>query len=165
MSTDPRHIAKMVELIKATRMAMLITTCADGSLRGRPMATIETDFDGDLWFFTDKDEPKVQEILRHPLVNLSYADPKQQSYVSVSGEAGIVLDRAKIDQLWDPFFQAWFPQGKSDPQIALIKVAVNQAEYWETAPGPVVSLMGFVKAWTTGEAYQPGENEKVEVSA
>jgi general stress protein 26 len=160
--TTNSDIRKLGELIKDIRIAMLTTTEADGSMRSRPMATQESDFDGELWFFTDARSPKVDEAAHHP-VNVSYADPKHQRYVSVSGKAELVRDRKKIEELWNPAYKAWFPEGLDDPNLALLRVHVEKAEYWDSPGSAVVHLIGFAKALATGKRADVGENEKIEL--
>ena len=156
-----QDIQKLGELINDIDIAMLTTIDNDGSLRSRPMGTQEIEFDGDLWFFTSADAAKVHETRQHQQVNVSYADPKAQSYVSVSGHAQLVRDQQKMKELWSPIYKAWFPDGLDDPNLALLRVQVDKAEYWESANGMVVQLVGFAKALVTGEQYQGGENAKV----
>lgn len=141
---------------------MLTTAEADGTLRSRPMATQKPeDFDGELWFFTQASSPKVDEVEGEHEVNVSYADAGSQTYVSVSGRAANVRDRAKAEELWSPAMKAWFPKGLDDPELALLKVTVAKAEYWDAPSSTLVHLVGFVKAVVTGKTYQPGENEKI----
>lgn len=146
-------------------MAMLTSVEPDGSLRSRPMATQQTSFAGDLWFFTRASSPKVSEIEEHREVNVSYSDPGASTYVSVSGKAELVRDAAKNKELWSPILKAWFPKGLEDPELALLKVSVEQAEYWDSPASKMVQIAGFVKAIATGHAYKasPGEHAKVEL--
>lgn len=159
----PNDIHKLATLIKDIQFAMLTTVEPDGSLRSRPMATQKTPFDGTLWFFTEINSGKVGEIEGERHVNLSYADTDNQKYVSITGVATIVQDRAKAEQLWHPLLKAWFPKGVEDPSLALLKVVVHEAEYWDSPHGAVVRLVGFVKALTTGEKFRPGENRRLDV--
>jgi general stress protein 26 len=164
MSTQPNDVQKLARLIKGIRVAMLTTQDEDGTLRSRPMETQpEKDggFDGTLWFFTHASAHKTDEIDRDDHVNLSYAEPSDNRYVSVSGRARLVRDRAKIDELWTPVLKAWFPHGKDDPDVALLKVGVTKAEYWDSPSSTLVKLVGFTKAVLTGQQYRPGENEKL----
>lgn len=157
------NIKKLRELIKDIKYAMLTTIEDDGSLRSRPMATLQTEEDGDLWFFTSADAPKVHEVEQHQQVNLSYSEPDKQKYVSVSGTAQLVRDRAKIEELWNPLFRAWFTQGLDDPNLALLKVSVDKAEYWDSPSSQVVRLVGFLKSIATGSPIgNLGEHEKIE---
>jgi len=163
MATQKEKLEKLNELIKDINFAMLTTAEADGTLRSRPMATQKAEFDGDLWFFTKADAPKVDEIEHEHNVCVSYASPEKQHYVSMSGKAQTIRDRAKIEELWTPELTAWFPKGLDDPNIALLKVNVSQAEYWDSPNSTVVYLIGLAKAAVTGESYNPGDNEKVQL--
>ena len=157
------NIKKLRELIKDIRFAMLTTVEEDGTLRSRPMATQELEFDGDLWFFTYGKAPKMDEVQHHQQVNVSYAEPKDQKYVSISGTGQLVRDRQKIEELWNPLYKAWFPQGLDEPDLALLKVSAEKAEYWDSPSSKVVRLVGFVKAVVTGERIgNPGDNQKID---
>ncbi len=105
--------------ISDVRPTMMTTVEADGTLRARPMWTQGDSFDGSLWFFTADDAPKAEELERNPHVCLAYGKPDDDLFVSVSGRASVVRDRAKIDELWNRFAEAWFPEGKDDPHLAL----------------------------------------------
>lgn len=154
-------IEKLNSLIKDIKFAMLTTAESDGTLRSRPMATQQSPFDGDLYFFTYGHAPKVEEAQQHRNVNLSYANPDDNAYVSVSGKAELLRDRSKMEELWNPIYKAWFPKGLDEPDIALLKVNVEQAEYWDSTNNKIVQLVGFVKAMVTGTPAQGGENEKL----
>lgn len=161
-SSRSKSIEKLASLIKDIRFAMLTTACPDGSLRSRPMATTGSDdFDGVIWFFTSANEPKVREIRDDDQVNVSYADPDKNNYVSVSGRATLVRDKVIAKELWNPFYKAWFPRGLDDPQLALLRIAVEHAEYWDSPNSKLVQLAGFLKAVITGKPAKGGENQKV----
>ena len=163
---DAKTVAKFTELIDDIRFAMLTTQAADGTLRSRPMATLKCDFDGDLWFFTDDDAPKVDEITQEHHVCVSYAEPAKQKYVSVSGLATLVHDKKRMQELWTPAAKAWFPRGVDDPHLGLLRVRVQNIEYWDSPNSKVVQLYGFVKAVATGERLKhAGDHKKIELSA
>ena len=115
--TRAEHIAQLAELIKDVEVAMFTTTGVDGRLYSRPLATQQVTFDGDLWFVITADSPKVAEIALDPHVNVAYASPSKNTYVSVAGRARIVDDRAKIEELWSPAMKLFFPGGKDDPNL------------------------------------------------
>ncbi|MGH9631698.1 MAG: pyridoxamine 5'-phosphate oxidase family protein [Bryobacteraceae bacterium] len=133
--TYERDVKKLAEMIKDIPVAMLTTVEKDGSLRSRPMATQNAEFDGELWFFTDVNTAKTSEIDKDHHVNVSYASPENNRYVSVSGLARVTRDRKKAEELWSPLYKAWFPKGLDDPDLALLKVQVNKAEYWDSPSG------------------------------
>ncbi len=159
--TRQEAIEKLNALIEDIDFAMLTTADTDGVLRSRPMSTQKAEFDGDLWFFTSDKTHKVEEIERDNRVNASYAKPEDNVYVSVSGTAEINKDRAKMEELWNPILKAWFPKGLDDPTICLLKVNVEQAEYWDSPSSTLVQIAGFVKALVTGKRADSGENEKI----
>jgi general stress protein 26 len=163
MNTPTENVAKLAKRIKDVRVAMLTTIEADGSLRSRPMATQQTEFDGTLWFFTWIDSAKVHEIERDHHVNITYANQSDEVYVSVSGMARLVRDPAKAKELWNPLHKAWFPQGLDDPNLGLLRVDVEKAEYWDSPSSKAVQLVGFAKSIATGKSYanDAGELEKI----
>jgi general stress protein 26 len=156
-------IKKLAELIKDIQFSMLTTVEADGSLRSRPMATQQTEFDGDLWFFTGVSSHKVHDIENNPQVNVAFSNPQDQSYVSIKGRAYLVRDQQKAKDLWNPFYRTWFPDGLDDPDLALLKIETEGAEYWDSPSSAVVHLFGLAKALATGQRPQPGDNEKLDL--
>jgi general stress protein 26 len=162
METTNREdaVEKLGSLIKGIKFAMLTTQGADGSLFSRPMVTQEADFDGTLWFFTDDGSPKIQELNDHKRVNVSYVSGSR--YISVSGVAQVVHDRVREKSLWKPFYKTWFPKGLEDPHLALIRVDVESAEFWESPTSPIRYILGFAKA-VLGERAAMGTNQKIHV--
>ena len=107
---------------------------------------------------------KVTEIEKLPKVNVSFADPDNQRYVSVSGSAQLVRDRAKIAELWKPEFKISFTEGKDDPEIALLRVSLEKAEYWDSPSSTIGYALSFVSSLVTGKEPDFGENKRVEFS-
>lgn len=156
-------LEKIGKLIKKAQTAMLVTTTPDGWSRSRPMGMQPRSFDGNLWFFSHASEPKAAEVQHHPQVNVSVANPDDNAYVSLSGPATLVRDRAKMEELWQKPLEAWFPKGLEAPDLALIKVEVEHAEYWDQDTGVLAVAAGFVKAKVTGEESGAGYGVKVEL--
>ena len=119
--------------------------------------------DGDLWFFTYGSSHKADEVGRVPKVNASFADVDGQLYASLTGNAEVVRDRAKIEELWKPQLKAWFPEGVDTPDIALLKVTAERAEYWDSSQSWVAHAVGLVSSLLTGRPAELGENEKIEL--
>lgn len=154
-------VAKVAELIGDTRVCMLTTTDATGRLVSRPMAVLEIEFDGDLWFFSDADARKVDHVGDGAHVNVAFASG--HSWVSVAGDAEVVRDVDKTQQLWSPVVSSWFPEGPQSPGLVLVRVHAESAEYWDTPGIGVASVLSFVKARATGQRYSGGENETVDL--
>jgi general stress protein 26 len=155
---------KLWDLIKDIEMAMLTTEDEQGKLRSRPMATIEPDDSGEIWFFTRASSHKVSEVEHDARVCVTYAEPSKQDYVSLSGRAKLVRDKAQIKAHWTEGLRTWFPKGQDDPDIAILEVRVEMAEYWDAPSSTMVHAYGYVKAVATGKPPSPGENEKVRLS-
>ena len=159
-TADADSLAKLWELIKAVKVAML--TSEDGPyLRARPMVAAQSGFDGTLFFFTRTSAHKVAEIGQKSRVCVSYADAGKQDYVSLSGTAHVDRDPALVKAHWSEAMRTWFPKGAEDPEIAILKVEIEQAEYWDAPSSAMVYLFGYAKAVTTGQPPHPGENEKI----
>lgn len=153
---------KIWSLIKDARVAML-TSERDGRLYSRPMVALQKGFDGSLWFFTRKSSPKVTEVEGHRQVNVAYASASDNSYVSLSGVANLVEDRAAIEAHWNEWIKTWFPDGKDDPDLALLRVDVDTAEYWDAPSSKMVLAFDYLKARITGQTPHVGENRKVDI--
>jgi general stress protein 26 len=162
--TQDDKLGKLREIVKAVDICMLTTVDERGDLHSRPMSNNrEVEFDGDLWFYTYGSSHKVDEVGRVPKVNASFADIEHQLYASLTGRAEVVRDRAKIEELWKPELRAWFPEGVDTPDIALLKVTVARAEYWDGSQSLVAHAVSFVSSLVSGEPAQLGENEKIEL--
>lgn len=166
MATPQRRaddLEKLRELVKEIDFCMLTTVDETGDLRSRPMSSNgDIDPDGDIWFFTSASSHKVSEIEKLPKVNVSFADPDNQHYISISGTAQLVRDRNKIEELWRPEFKMWFPEGTDDPDIALLRVSLEKAEYWDSPSSTVGFMLNFVSSLVTGKEADHGENKKLE---
>jgi general stress protein 26 len=151
---------KLGELIKDIRIAMVTTVEPDGTLHTRPLASLAYRNDGQLWFFTAVDSAKVSEVSNDVRASVAFADTDKDAYVAVSGTADIVNDRQRIHELWTTFAKPWFPNGPDDPNLALLRVQAERAEYW-TSAGKAAYLFGVAKSAVTGKRTQLGENRKL----
>ena len=144
--------AKLWEMIKDIRFAMFTSRHTNGHLHSRPMTTQNRSIDEDasLWFFMSRANGPVDDIRNDPAVNVVYADPGQDSYVSVSGNAAVVEDAARKAKMWSKMNDAWFPNGPTDPDVALIEVKIIHANYWDVTDSKIVQLLKMATAAVTG---------------
>jgi general stress protein 26 len=154
-------ITKIAEIIKDLRIAMLSTVTPEGTIHSRPMATQEAEFQGELLFLTRQESSKTDEIAHDSRVTLNYVDSKNYRFVALSGHAALSKDRATIHELWNPLYKAWFPNGENDPEITVIRVNVDQAEYWEAPANAVMRGYQLLKAAVTKGGSRVGENQAV----
>ncbi len=142
------------DLIKDIRFAMFTTRHpSNGHLHSRPMTTQNKSVDEDdkLWFFMSRKGDSVEDLASEPTVNVSYADPGKDSYVSVAGTALVSQDKAKARELWNKMTEAWFPGGVDDPDVALVEVTITHAHYWDVKENKLLQLFKMAKAAVTGK--------------
>ena len=154
------ELQKLADLIGDIKFAMLTSADHEGTLRSRPMSTMQLDADGNLWFFTSISSGKMDEAQEHTHVNVSYSRPDKQDYASVSGTASVVRDRQKMQSLWTAWIKPWFPQGIDDPDLVLLKVQIDEFEYWDAPGGAVKRGYGLAKAMVTGKTDALGQNQR-----
>lgn len=161
---DPQEAARLLaEKIRGVRFATFTTVSADGSLHGRPMATQQADFDGDLWFFSYRDSHKIEDIRANPQVNLGYNEPQKNLWVNVTGTAEVVDDRAKMQELWEAPLKAFFPGGVDDPNLTLLKVTPVRAEYWDGPSSGIGKIVAFARTLASGGKKPPGKDVKLDL--
>jgi len=156
-------IKKVKALATEIRIAMLTTANPNGHLHSRPMALNEMDDDGTMWFFTKKSSDKVNEIQEDAEVNISFANVSDSDYLAISGIAKLVTDQAEIDDKFNKFVKAWFPEGKDSSEISLLRITPHHAEYWESSDSKLARLFSIGKALITGTRHEGGTHEKVEM--
>lgn len=157
-ATQSTDNAKVWDLMEKIGVAMLVTK--DGEkIRARPMGAYVARDENRVYFLADARQHKDDEIARNPGVNLAFANASSQKYVSVTGRAEVSNDRAKIKQLFTTTAKAWWDNAE-DPNIRVLKITPDDAEYWDT-PGTVVSYVKMVAAAATGTRPDIGDNKKV----
>lgn len=157
------QLADLKSRIKPIRFAMFTTLDAQGSLVSRPMTCQDTDTEGNLWFYTSTTTELWDDIGAHPEVNLSFSEPADNVYVSISGRAERVVDRERIRQMWNPAVQAWYPHGPDDPHVMLVRVVSHAAEYWDSGASSMVQMFNMAKAVLTGTTPADPAHAKLEL--
>jgi general stress protein 26 len=151
-------IDRVWTLINSIPVAMVVTH-QGGEMRARPMAMRPAREEGAIYFLTDVDAPKAEEVRRDETICLALADNKSQKYVSITGRAEIIDDRDRVKEVWSIYDKAFWPD-KNDPRIRILRVTPESAEFWEGA-GTVVTAVKLVAAIASGERMNVGANERV----
>lgn len=146
-------------MIDKSKTAMLTTFTFDKGFHSRPMGTAQLDVEGNLWFFTNEFSSKVAEISHDNQVNVTYANNSATTYISINGKAQVIDNKAKAAELWNPFVEAFFPDGVDDPSLTLLKVDIADAEYWDNSAGPLGLAFKWIKSKITGTKFEPGEHD------
>lgn len=159
------QLATIAAKIKHVKFGMFTTIDGNSVMTSRPLTQQQIDDDGQMWFFTSDEAEFTQDLRSHPSVNVSFADTNDSVYVSVTGHAELLKDRAKAEELWNPLVKAWFPGGLDDPHLALLKVKIESAEYWDAGSSKMKQFFEMAKAAITGEKPRDiGEHGTVKVN-
>ena len=166
MSNSTSDQQTLWELIRDIRFGMLTHRHSSGMLHSFPLTTQNKSIDegAALYFFISRKSELVQSLQHDNNVNVSYTDPGDDRYVSVSGQARISEDAAKKEALWSVMAKPWFPGGVNDPDLALLEIGIQHAEYWDVKESKMVQLAKMAKAAITGERPKLGEHKEVRVS-
>ena len=154
--TREEAIRKIGALISQVHVAMLTTTSSRGWLRSRPMVGQRLPFDGALWFLTSRTAAKAGDIRDRRQVNVSYASPDRDCYVSIAGMAALVDDRERVTALWTAALEPWFPKGVDDPDLVAICVEAEEAEYWDPATKKMVQVSELHQPRPVFHDVEPG---------
>lgn len=165
MKNDAPHdsdLYKLGEMIDDIEVAMMTTRAPDGSLVSRPLQTLKIDADGEIIFFTAAKSHKVDELTDDAEVNLAYAHPGDQRYVSVRGRARMDRDEDTINELWSPAQKIFFPEGKDDPDLMVLRVRVRDANYWEAAGNLIARAFDFARGMLDEDPSDLGKQGHLE---
>ncbi|MCE6992682.1 pyridoxamine 5'-phosphate oxidase family protein [Dyadobacter sp. CY323] len=160
---DKDATKKLKSLAEDIRFCMY-TTYENGRIESRPMTTLEIDADGNVWFFTNRNTEIGGKTDQGEAVTLIYSDPKNNTYLSVSGNAAIVESEQKKEELWNPMSKAWFPEGKEDPNLVVLKVTTEEAAYWDSTSSKMVVFFSMLKAVLTGTTPEGGDHGKLNLA-
>jgi general stress protein 26 len=155
---DKARVWEMME-----RIGFCMFSTHDGEeIRSRPMAAHPVEEEGIVYFLTDADSAKDEEVEARPQVNLAFADAGSHSYVSVSGRAAVSNDREKIRELFSTPAKAWW-DSPEDPSIRVLKVSPRDAQYWDS-PGRVRAMIRMAAAAVSSSRPDMGDNAKVDMN-
>jgi general stress protein 26 len=148
--------AVLWNLIKDTKFCMLSHRHGDGSLHAHPMTTQNRELgeDGCLYFFMSRASEVGQRVRDDPNVNLAYANRDDDTWVSITGTARVIEDAQKKRELFGTMDKAWFPDGPDSPELELVEVRIDEAEYWNVKENKLLQLLKMGKAAATGSRPQ-----------
>ena len=157
-------IDKLKSLVEDIRICLFCTDLkTDDGSTCRPMSAIKVCDQGNIWFFSEKDSDKNKAIVADKNVQLFFSHPAKGSYLVVNGEAEIILDKTKIEELWTPFAKIWFKEGKDDPSISIIKVNPSNAYYWDPAGNQMINLLKMIASVATGKNLVTGDEGAITI--
>ncbi len=159
------NIDKVQAIVKDVKFAMMTTVNKKGDLHAWPMTTSETSIGGkEIWFIGDKTSDVVKDIQDNKKIGLSYATQDDKNYVSVSANAELPTDKAKLEELWSPVYNAFFEHGIDDENVQLIKVIPHGVECWISGSSTINMFKMAAAALQDGETAEDiGETFKIEL--
>ena len=157
-------IDKLKSLVDDIMICLFCTDLkTDDGSTCRPMSAIKVCDQGNLWFFSEKSSDKNKAIAADKDVQLFFSHPGKSSYLVVNGDAEIILDKAKIEELWSPIAKIWFKEGKNDPNISVIKVTPSSAYYWDTDGNQMINFLKIIASVVTGTNLVTGNQGALKV--
>lgn len=148
---NKKAIDKLKNLVDEIKVCLFCTELkTDDGSTCRPMTAIHVCDQGNIWFFSEKESEKNKAIAADNTVQLFFSHPAKSSYMVVNGEATILVDSAKIEELWTPMAKIWFKEGKDDPSLTIIKVTPNTAYYWDTHGNSMINFLKVVASVVIG---------------
>lgn len=158
VNSNKENLETLRNIVNDVEVVMLSSIDHEGRIVSRPMQTQELEFDGDLWFITKKDTDKYEEVQVNPNVNISVVG---KSYASISGKAYFINDRSRIKKYWNKFYEEMFEADYHDPDLIMVKVELETAEYWDTG-NRTGMIVNFFKNLTGNEEDKEDINETIE---
>ena len=157
-------VVKLKHLVDEINICLFCTNLKiDDGGTCRPMGAQKVDEDGNIWFFSEVFSDKNKEIKQDKHVQLFFAHPGKSSYLVVNGEAEIIIDKNKTEELWSPLLKTWFKEGKDDPSISILKVNTKSAYYWDTDGNKMINFLKMVASVATGTTLQIGKEGAIKV--
>jgi general stress protein 26 len=161
---NEQALEKFRTLVKDVNICMFITNTRDeAETHTRPMATVDVEDDGTLWFYTDIRSIKVEEVATDHDVHLVYSHPGKDSYLDIWGTASVVKDKEKIKEKWTPMVKVYFSDGVDDPNLALLKVRPQDCYYWDNETGKMVYFLKAAASVVTGKRLAKGAEGNLEL--
>lgn len=161
--TNEDAIKKMKEMAEDIKICMFCTYDTQQVMQTAPMSASEIDDDGTFWFLSTNESTRNADIQNNPATDLIFANPGTSSYLSVRGRSEVIYDKQKLDDLWNPIVKTWFTEGKDDPRISIIRFTPEEAYYWDTKNGKMVSFLKIAVGAVLGKNLDDGIQGKLSV--
>ncbi|MFT3883300.1 MAG: pyridoxamine 5'-phosphate oxidase family protein [Gemmatales bacterium] len=134
--TGQKAIQKIQELIKVVPTCFFCTPGA--RIESRPMSVRQADDQGNLWFLSSRDSSQNEALSSNPSVTLYFQGSSHTDFLVLKCNAEILIDKAKLKELWEPLIKTWFTEGIDDPRITILKLKAEEGYYWATKHGSII---------------------------
>ena len=156
--TGDAALTKLRELLAHFSIAFMVTI-SEGRAHARPLGVCgkPEEFDGTLWFITDRRSHKVEEISDGANTTVTFQNDQRGAYAHMRGRATVVEDRQRLETLYTPDQRTWFPDGPDDPNMTLVRFDVDDADYWDGHSNMARKAVAFLTSIVTGHAGRDGD--------
>ncbi|MDO5509562.1 MAG: pyridoxamine 5'-phosphate oxidase family protein [Weeksellaceae bacterium] len=161
---DKKAQEKLKDMAEGARVCFMCTKLSQSPLSARPMSLQEVDDDGILWFISGKDSDKNYHLQKDAETQLFFLDKGNSEYLSIFGKADIYTDRATIEDKWSKMAEAWFEEGKDDPNVSIIGVRPQEVHYWENKSGGIAGFAMMAFDAVTGSDLAKKDSEHGELN-
>jgi general stress protein 26 len=162
MKVEQGSLEHLRKLIKDVKYALLTTAAPDGALHTRPLTTLDWEFDGVAWFLVARDSRLATEVGAVPEVNLAYASPEDDTFVSLAGRAQVLQDPARARELWNRWAEMFFPDGPESPEVGMLRVDARSAEYWTGPHDLIEKVTGAARAFVAKDPSDLGHHARID---
>lgn len=159
----PKEQKIIGQIIEDIGVCMLTSISQLGGLHSRPMYVQEIDEEGSLWFFTSAESNLMEEINKIPIVNVTFSAFGKDKFLSATALASEAYDQQKMKDLWTPALEVWFKDGIETPDITLLRIDLQEIEYWDAPTASFVKVAGLVKPMSTDNVFTSEKHEKITV--
>jgi general stress protein 26 len=157
-------IEKLKNLVDSIDVGMVCSRTGDGSnIHAVPMSRQEVDDDGNIWYLISADSETHRNLMNNSKVTVLFADIKAYEFLSVDGNAEISRDPERIEKYWNKMMEAWFERGKEDPSIRVMKVATDDAYYWDNKSNKVVTFLKVAASAISGKKMDIGRSGELDL--
>ncbi len=157
-------IIKLKKMVDEVKFCFFITDSKKGDDKSSTIMTPQqVDYEGNIWFFSGLDSDRNRDIQAHKNVQLYFSSPEKNAYLSVNGQADILTDKVKIQELWNPLLNNWFKDGIEDTNISLLKVTTKTADYWDSESGKMINFFQMIASIITGNNTIDSTHGKIKI--
>ncbi len=154
-------IEKLQKMAEDVKICMFCTYDSTHRLQTAPMSVNKVDDDANFWFISDKNSKRNEDLAANDITDLIFGDPSNENYISVHGRSEVLFDKDIIKDLWNPIVKTWFQGGVDDPNVSVIKFTPDEAYYWDTKHGKMVSFLKIITGAVTGKTMDDGIEGKM----
>lgn len=121
----------------------------------QPMAAFAEPGENTLWFFSYRDTDLAEAVAAGAQAMFVFQQGRD-FYACVGGELRAEPDRARMDKYWNAHVAAWYPEGKDDPRLTLLRFDARDAEVWISEAGPIRYAFEIARANATHSQPEVG---------